>query len=238
MEMHSPTMGKLFEALSKAQGEIENASKDKKNPFYKSTYADLASIWDVCKSATSKHGLSVMQTIEGTKAEMFVITWLGHLSGEWMKSKIPLVTDRYDKEKKLLPLDCQSMGSAITYARRFGLASILNICTVEDDDGEKAVNHSNESHDSSKYKVKASSMSLTNTEPVKSLGYDEFTSKHLINRAGSTMNLFMEHLCKTSKKSQIELVNAAIKNESGFIEQYEKWLASTYAESQKEEMIG
>lgn len=39
----SPAIDKLAEAMAKAQGVIKGAEKDSENPFFKSSYADLAS---------------------------------------------------------------------------------------------------------------------------------------------------------------------------------------------------
>ena len=60
----SPTMGKLAAALAKAQGKIEGAKKDSKNPFFSSTYADLASVWDACHTHLSENELAVVQITE------------------------------------------------------------------------------------------------------------------------------------------------------------------------------
>lgn len=127
---HSPTLNELFAALAKAQGQISNAKKDKKNPFFKSSYADLSSVWEACREPLSTNGLSVIQTVEGTKESMFLNTWLGHSSGQWIKSKLPMLLQKFDP---------QSQGSAITYARRYALSAMIGICADEDDDGEKAM---------------------------------------------------------------------------------------------------
>ena len=128
---HSATVGKLFEALAKAQGKIESALKDKRNPFFKSSYADLSSVWDACRLQLSENGLAIIQTVEGSKENMVLVTWLGHNSGEWIKSRLPLIVLKHDP---------QSLGSAITYARRYALSAMVGICADEDDDGEKAMN--------------------------------------------------------------------------------------------------
>ena len=125
----SDTLGKLFEALSKAQGKIESALKDKKNPFFKSNYADLASVWEACRAPLSENGLCVVQTTCGNKTDAYLITHLGHSSGEWIKSYLPLM---------MVKSDPQGMGSALTYARRYALSAIVGICQ-EDDDGNRAV---------------------------------------------------------------------------------------------------
>ena len=132
---HSNELGSLFEALAKAQGKIENAIKDKKNPFFKSSYADLASVWDACREPLSSNGLAIIQTVEGTKEGMYLNTWVGHSSGQWMKSRLPLI---------IMKQDPQSVGSALTYARRYALSALVGICADEDDDGEKAMGRKNQ----------------------------------------------------------------------------------------------
>ena len=52
----SENINELAMALSKAQGQIKPAIKDKKNPHFKSSYADLASTWEACRSALSENG--------------------------------------------------------------------------------------------------------------------------------------------------------------------------------------
>lgn len=127
---HSEQIGDLMAALAKAQGKITSAIKDKKNPFFKSSYADLAGVWEVCRDPLSANNLAVIQTIEGSKQEMFLVTWLGHSSNQWIKSKIPLF---------VMKPDPQALGSAITYARRYALSAMVGVCADDDDDGEAAM---------------------------------------------------------------------------------------------------
>jgi ERF superfamily len=125
----STTIGKLAEALSKAQGQIEGARKDSKNPFFKSSYADLESVWTACRKHLSENGLAVIQTTEGTPESICLVTTLVHTSGEWMRGVLPICPIKHDP---------QSIGSALTYARRYSLASIVGVCQT-DDDGEAAM---------------------------------------------------------------------------------------------------
>lgn len=126
----SATIGKLAEALSKAQGAIRNAPKSSKNPFYHSNYADLASVWDACREQLSANGLCVIQlaTTASAPNRIALETILAHSSGEWIGSHL---------EMQPLKTDPQAFGSAITYARRYGLQAIVGIA-AEDDDGNEA----------------------------------------------------------------------------------------------------
>jgi len=127
-DMQSESIAKLSEALSKAQGKIKGAAKDTANPFFKSKYADLASVWDACRDQLSTHGLSVIQTTEDSPDGATVVTTLSHSSGEWIRGRLTL---------KPVKNDPQGVGSAITYARRYALAAIVGVAP-EDDDGNVA----------------------------------------------------------------------------------------------------
>jgi ERF superfamily len=125
----SENINELMAALSKAQGKIQHASKDKSNPFFKSKYADLASIWEACREPLSDNGLAVAQTIFQKPEGMVLITTLGHSSGQWIKSEMPVIVAKNDP---------QTIGSAITYYRRYSLSAMVGVAPNDDDDGEKA----------------------------------------------------------------------------------------------------
>jgi hypothetical protein len=148
---HSENLGELATALAKAQGEIEGAKKDANNPFFRSKYADLASVWDACRAPLSKHGLSIVQfpTTEYIGAPesyawtsksgeeqhgiriacvVSVVTRLLHSTGQWIEATM----------SAMLPTaDPQAVGSACTYLRRYSLQSVVGVAP-EDDDGNAA----------------------------------------------------------------------------------------------------
>lgn len=134
--MHASTMSTsegiaaIAAALAKAQGEIETAKKDSENPHFRSKYADLASVWEACRSALSKNGIAVVQA-PGTDetGAVTMTTMLSHSSGEWMCSTMACKPARND---------AQSMGSVITYLRRYSLSAMVGVAPDEDDDGEAA----------------------------------------------------------------------------------------------------
>lgn len=133
--MKSETIGKLAEALAKAQMQIKGASKDALNPHFRSKYADLESVWDACREALGVNGLSVVQTIHCQDKVYSLRTTLMHLSGEWMAGEMPLLLSKQDM---------QGLGASITYGRRFSLMAMCGIAPSEDlperdDDGETAV---------------------------------------------------------------------------------------------------
>lgn len=120
----SPAIGQLAAALAAAQGEITGARKDSENPFFKSSYADLAACWDACRMPLSKNGLAVIQTTEESPEGVKVLTTLAHKSGEWIRGQLFM---------KPVKSDPQGIGSCITYARRYALAGIVGIAQVDDD---------------------------------------------------------------------------------------------------------
>ena len=128
----SETINELAAALSKAQGEMQAAIKDKINPFFKSSYADLGSVWDAARPVLSKYGLCIMQTTEllSDRNQIVMVTTLAHTSGQWVKSYLPLNPSKNDS---------QGVGAAITYLRRYSLSAIVGVVCDEDDDGETAV---------------------------------------------------------------------------------------------------
>jgi len=122
-------MKNLIKALIEAQSEMGNAVKDSKNPFFKSTYADLNSIREACIPILNKHKIVVLQPTTHIEGKNFIRTILMHESGETIEGLTEIV---YSKQN-----DAQAQGSGITYARRYGLQSLVNI-GAEDDDGNKA----------------------------------------------------------------------------------------------------
>lgn len=116
-------------ALLKAQKNIGAATKGSANPFFKSKYADLGSVMEACKEALNNEGISVLQPVHSDSVADYVETILLHESGEFISSSMKLV---------LTKQDMQSYGSSVSYARRYGLQSLVFI-PAEDDDGEKAM---------------------------------------------------------------------------------------------------
>lgn len=125
----SETIGELAKALAIVQSKLRPAVKDASNPFFKSRYADLNSVWDSCRQLLTENGLSVVQTNQITLEGVIVETILLHASGEYIGGELFL---------PLAKQDPQGVGSAITYGRRYGLAAIVGIVSDEDDDGNAA----------------------------------------------------------------------------------------------------
>jgi hypothetical protein len=122
----SPELGKLFEALSKAQAEMKPAVMDMKNPHFNSMYASLTSCQDAYRGPLSKYGLCLTQQLFSEDQIFYIRSVLGHSSGQWMSNIFKLITDRNNM---------QGLGSAVTYGRRYGANSLIGVVDTEDDDG-------------------------------------------------------------------------------------------------------
>jgi hypothetical protein len=124
----SQELNELYSALSIAQGSLKPASKDSKNPHFRSTYASLASVIEATQEALAKNDLSVIQLPRQEGESWILTTRLCHKSGQWIESDTPLINSKPD---------AQGFGSALTYARRYSLAAIVGI-TQDDDDANDA----------------------------------------------------------------------------------------------------
>lgn len=122
-------MKQIATALIKAQSEMSDAKKNAKNPFLKNSYADLNAIREAVIPVLNENKIAVLQPMTQINGEMYIQTLLLHESGETIESLTKVVVSKQN--------DAQSQGSGITYARRYGLQSLLNVGAV-DDDGTKA----------------------------------------------------------------------------------------------------
>ena len=123
----SDEISQLATALSIAQGQIEDASKSARNDFYKSKYADLASVRAAVRQPFADNGLSVAQFPRTVSGGVEVETVLIHKSGEFM-SEVLFMPVKHEPHP---------IGSGISYARRYALMAIANLA-ADDDDGNAA----------------------------------------------------------------------------------------------------
>ena len=123
-------INELAAALSRAQGKVENAKKLSKNPHFKSTYADLATIWDVIREPLTEEGLSVLQLPEEAPVgQIGLRTVVLHKSGQHVSSLYFMgLKDTTNP---------QQVGSCLTYMKRYALLGVAGIAS-EDDDGNAA----------------------------------------------------------------------------------------------------
>ena len=133
MAEHSDRLNRLAAALACAQAQIEPATPDAVGSLDDAgeersyRYATLASVWQAVRGPLTENGLSVVQTCEpGAIGELRLVATLLHTSGQWISGTTAL------------PLPAQTpqgFGSALTYARRYGLAAMVGLCVDHDDDG-------------------------------------------------------------------------------------------------------
>jgi hypothetical protein len=129
----SEQINELIDALSKAQGSIVGAVKDSSNPFFKSSYADLASVIDADRVPLTENSLAIVQTVSTDNLGVHITTMLAHKSGQWIRDTLTLTP------KDSSP---QAVGSCITYGRRYGRAAIVGVAQI-DDDGNAASGRGN-----------------------------------------------------------------------------------------------
>jgi hypothetical protein len=129
-----PEMSEKFDVVMKqlmlAKKEMgSSVKKDARNPFHKSNYATLGAHLDLCEETLDKHGMILLQTINGSPEKAVLVATLCHPeSGQWIKSYLPLPNPKGDS---------QGLGASITYMRRYSINSMLGL-SAEDDDGESA----------------------------------------------------------------------------------------------------
>lgn len=126
--LQSESIKELTGALVKAQSVMKAAHFNKKNPHFKSSYADMNAVLDAVRKPLLDNGLAVTQTTEMRNGVFCLITRLAHQSGEWIAGEYPLPLNGKPHEQ----------GSAITYAKRYSLSAIAGISADEDDDGNAA----------------------------------------------------------------------------------------------------
>ena len=116
-------------ALAAAQMQMGKALKSATNPHFAKKYADLSSVMEACLPALNSNGIAVIQPTTDDDAGRYVETVLIHgESGDELRCRVPLIVSKNDM---------QGYGSAVTYARRYGLMSMAGIAP-EDDDGNAA----------------------------------------------------------------------------------------------------
>ncbi len=133
----SAEIDKIAPAFVKAQKKIATVHKDKTANIpgkdgkrgFNYTYADLAACFDAVRDALHENGLAVMQAPSFDTGVVSVSTQLIHESGQWFRSTLGIPGGR----------DSQSVGSAITYGRRYGLCSMVGLVADVDDDGGGAM---------------------------------------------------------------------------------------------------
>lgn len=117
-----------IKALSKVQKELKHAKASEKGAFGK--YADLANVYETIRKPLSEHGFAYFHSMTTDQdGKEFVETLLMHESGGTFKTRLPVINKKNDM---------QGLGSAITYAKRYGISMIVGLAHEEDDNGQRA----------------------------------------------------------------------------------------------------
>ena len=233
----SDDIKELALALSKTQAILKGALKDSNNPFFKSKYADLASVWEACREPLAANGLSVVQMpCNDTPDSVALETILMHTSGQWISSVFSMPVSKHD---------AQAVGSAITYARRYALAAVVGIAP-EDDDGNLASGKSETAKPAYSKPVAVIKQPVAEIkEPVAMQGTGEWaiavtpipggTMADWIEAAASSIRFSLEMCtndidCKTLYRSNKEIYDCIQQNDKAC---YDQLIAAMTAQKEK-----
>ena len=134
----SPSIATLGAALARAQTEIANPEKSLTanivSPFPREgtrtfRYASLSSGLDLVRKCLGKHEIATVQTtaMDRESGLIRLTTTLLHASGEWVSSEWPVCPI----SETAAP---HRLGAALTYARRYGLFTLVGIAGEDDVD--------------------------------------------------------------------------------------------------------
>lgn len=125
----SESIAAIAPALVKTQALIASADKSGNNPHLKNKYATLGDVMDAIKPAMESNGLMFLQTpVPSEDGKLHLETLIIHSSGEYIGGVMVMPIQKTDP---------QGYGSALTYARRYHLSSLIGV-KQEDDDGNAA----------------------------------------------------------------------------------------------------
>ena len=115
---------KIYSQLLNFQNKLRKVNKDAKG--YNYSYASFDNVVDTISSELQSQGLGYTHTFEGQD----IVCTLFNAEGDSITSKLTLSTEILKGMNA-----SQSMGAAITYARRYTLTAILGLVTDDDTDG-------------------------------------------------------------------------------------------------------
>jgi len=120
----SDSINEIAPALILAQSQMGGAVKGAANPFFKSKYSDLTSVMQAVSVPFASNDLCFIQGAEYSEGRIAVATRIIHKSGQWIESTIELPAVKNDP---------QAYGSAVTYAKRYGLQAMAGVPSIDDD---------------------------------------------------------------------------------------------------------
>lgn len=142
-------MKELYTSLAKFNQEVDRIAKDANNPMFRNNYATVDQIITEIRPILAKNGLSIIQIplnlhLNEGGEWVGVKTILLHESGQVLESEpfyLKAQAQKIDKTSGTMAITPQSLGSTITYCRRYSLTSFLCLATGQDDDGNAASGH-------------------------------------------------------------------------------------------------
>src|SRR4051794_38258412 len=130
MPRSSASVAALAGALAKAQAELTNPEKslvatlqaERGQPERSFRYASLSGGLDIVRKIRGRHEIATIQStaIDRDSGTIKLTTTLAHVSGEWIASDWPVCA------LAEMPTP-HRMGAALTYARRYGLFTLVGI---------------------------------------------------------------------------------------------------------------
>lgn len=206
----------LIKSLLRFQSEVPTIFKSSQGYGYK--YADLSEIMRTIQPILSKYNLGITQDVNTIKHDgnILVTTTIFHISGEFISSTI---SERISDNLKNQSNHIQTIGSIISYLRRYGISSILNLVTDIDNDG-------NPTNNTTKTKI-------ANGEPIQTTKPDDWISdQNGVIRYNKTKKCFDDVYQKKhdliDTKSWITIRGLIINKIGGNIKQFTKWLKDVY----------
>lgn len=198
----------LLKNVMLAKKEMGSAvKKDSSNPFHKSKYASLGAHLDLCEGILDKHGLILMQTINGSFDKPMLIASLCHVeSGQMINSYLPLPNPKNDS---------QGLGASITYMRRYSISAMLGL-NAEDDDGETASGRGNHPSNKKKAEVVEAPLDINWTTLEEFLNLFEKEDKFLVMQY---MNEVMKHFSWTKQQA----LEAFFKDRENLHKKFQAW---------------
>lgn len=116
----SEQIDKILPDLFKAKSEMKALSKDANNPYFSSKYTDLNTVLEGVEPLLNKYNMLLLQPVNGSSVESMIL----HISGQFVSSEMTMVLGKNTM---------QEAGSAVSYARRYTLVSLLSLKQVDDD---------------------------------------------------------------------------------------------------------
>lgn len=141
----------IYQKLNNFSIKVGTIHKDKTNPFHKSKYADINDVLEAIRGPLSENGLVIVQTIKKNETESFLNTKVVNIDNpdEFIEIDVPLIFNG----------DMQKLGSAMTYARRYGIVTLLGL-QQEDDDGNLASQNQEQNNNNTNAKKQMSNFLL------------------------------------------------------------------------------